>query len=169
MCDGTRRRWLPLMTAALLVVSAGCLGASSAGVTGTPTPPTPTTPTAESAGTTTGPSGSGGVAAAPGGRRVNASETATLHYRGRNVTIRYQRANGTNEITVTVGDRRRTITRAVDAEPSGIEWTWDGVRYVLKPVSYETRDGDRVALTGRTWNVTTVELELFPVGTVTEK
>lgn len=103
----------------------------------------------------------GTVAVAATTVRVQYNGTAQWRYRGENGTIDVRKVNNNVEIIVNSDNYQKRLTYNQTDRSETRSWSKENLRFVVRPVDREQRDGQSVYVFGDTWNTSHVELEIF--------
>lgn len=104
------------------------------------------------------------VAIAPATTRVKNGESDQLDYRGRNITVRYYKSGEQSHVEIGLEDGWTNITRSATDPAETVSWSQDALRFVVKPVTPEKRDGQTVYLFAENWSASYVELDVYLTG-----
>lgn len=103
----------------------------------------------------------GSVAAAAETFRIQYNQTDRWQYRGETGNISVKKANGKAIIVVESDEYRKRLNYNVTDPAETRSWSQDNLRFVVRPVNQEQRDGQSVYVFGDTWDTDHVELEIF--------
>ena len=109
------------------------------------------------------------VPPAPKELYIKVGQSEQFTYWGHNIEINYISAYPKQTVKVTVNGKEKNIEVEITAPPRGIYWKEGNLSFVLKPVVWEVRNGQRVPIYEKTWNTTELYFEVVTSGIETNQ
>ena len=100
---------------------------------------------------------------------IKEGQYENFSYWGHTITVNYISAYPTQIIKVTIDGSETVLQKEVTDSPQGIDWRGSNLRFTLKPVVWEMRDGQNVPIYESTWNTRELYFEagiLMPLSEV---
>ncbi len=104
------------------------------------------------------------VPPAPKQLYITVGQSEDFTYWGHSIAINYTSAYPDQIVQVTVDGVEKTFQRGLSESPTGIYWKERNLSFVLKPVLWETRDGQRIPFYEKTWDTTELYFEAMISG-----
>ncbi len=104
------------------------------------------------------------VPPAPKQLYITVGQSEQFTYWGHNIVIDYTSAYPDQIVQVTVDGVETTFQRGLSESPTGIYWKDGNLSFTLKPVLWETRDGQRIPFYEKTWDTTELYFEAMISG-----
>jgi hypothetical protein len=100
------------------------------------------------------------VSPAPKQLYLKLGQSKQFTYRGHDIAVTYVSSSPKQTIKVVIDGVEKIFEKELDANPRGIYWKDDNLTFVLKPVVWELRDGQKVPIYEKTWNTTEFYFEV---------
>ena len=81
-------------------------------------------------------------------------------YWGHNITVAYVSSFPKQTVRIVVDGVEKVFERELNASPRGIYWKESNLTFVLKPVIWEFRNGEKIPIYEKTWNTTELYFEV---------
>lgn len=91
---------------------------------------------------------------------LHPGDTKAFTFMDLEIEVTYISAQPKQLVRVKANDEERLIEVDLDDTPTGISWKINDVSFELKPVIWETRDGQEIPFYERTWNTTELYFEV---------
>ena len=92
---------------------------------------------------------------------ISKGQRAEFTYWGHTISINYLLYNPMQIVIIYVDGKGKGIVKRITDDPRGVYWNEGNLRFSLKPVVWEIREGTRIPFYETTWNTSVLSFTVF--------